>query len=67
MRTGYVHARKLNQIMPWHEIRNQTDEDLKAKFAYLRKIKPVSHRVDNTESASICKRCGAAHGLGSSN
>lgn len=67
MRTGYVHARKLNQVMPWSAFRNLTDDDLKAMFAYLRTLKPVKHRVDNTEAASLCKLCGQRHGLGVQN
>jgi mono/diheme cytochrome c family protein len=67
MRTGYVHARKLNQIMPWSAFRNLTDDDLKAIYAYVRTLKPVKHRVDNTEAATLCKLCGKRHGLGDQN
>jgi predicted HAD superfamily phosphohydrolase len=67
MRTGFVHARKLNQIMPWSIFRNLTGEDLNAMFAYLRTLKPVSHRVDNTEPPALCKLCGMRHGLGGQN
>jgi hypothetical protein len=28
MRSGYVKARKLNQIMPWHNNRGMTDDDI---------------------------------------
>ncbi|MGO8815100.1 MAG: c-type cytochrome [Terriglobia bacterium] len=66
-RTGYVKARKLNPIMGWWHYRNLTDDDLKAMFAYLRTLKPVKHRVDNTESATLCKICGGQHGLGDKN
>jgi mono/diheme cytochrome c family protein len=31
--------------MPWETIRNLTDEDLKAMFAYLRSLPPVKNRV----------------------
>jgi len=46
MRTGFVRARKLNQIMSWYNYRYLTDEDLKAIVVYLRALKPVQHRVD---------------------
>jgi mono/diheme cytochrome c family protein len=68
IRTGYVKgARKLNPIMPWHIFRNMTDEDLKDIFAYLRTLPPVQHHVDNTETPTLCKRCGHLHGLGDHN
>ena len=65
--TGYVKARKINQIMPWEDFRGLTDEDLKGIFAYLRTLKPVKHRVDNTEPATYCKLCGSSHGAGNQN
>ena len=52
MRTGHVGARPLNPPMPWWVFRNMSDEDLKALFAYLRTVKPVHNRVDNSEIAS---------------
>ena len=64
MRTGYVGARKLKQVMPWWVYRNMTDDDLKALFAYLQALKPVHHAVDNTEPPTTCKLCGRKHGLG---
>jgi hypothetical protein len=67
IRTGYVKARKINQIMPWSDYRSLTDEDLKAIFAYLRTLKPVKHRVDNTEAPTFCKLCASSHGTGSQN
>ena len=67
MRTGKVQARKLNDIMLWGYFRHMTDEDIKSVFAWLQTLKPVSHRVDNTEAPAPCKRCGASHGLGASN
>jgi len=45
MRTGSVMGRPLNPIMPWDSYRRMTDEDLKAMFAYLRTVKPVTNRV----------------------
>jgi mono/diheme cytochrome c family protein len=67
IRTGYVKARKINQIMTWFHFRNLTDEDLKAIFAYLRTLKAVKHRVDNTEPPTFCKLCGSSHGAGNQN
>lgn len=67
VRTGYVKARKINPIMPWEDYRNLTDEDLKAIFAYIRTLKPVKHRVDNSEPPTFCKLCGSSHGAGNSN
>lgn len=43
MRTGYVKARKVHDQMPWFMLGKQTDEDLKAIFAYLQTLKPVHH------------------------
>jgi mono/diheme cytochrome c family protein len=67
MRTGSVRARKLNSAMLWWVFRNMTDDDLKAVFAYLRTLKPVHHKVDNTELPTQCKVCGQKHGLGDRN
>jgi mono/diheme cytochrome c family protein len=67
MRTGYAKARKINQIMPWWDLRNLTDQDLKAIFAYLRTVPPVQHRVDNTKPATSCSICGLMHGGGELN
>ena len=65
--TGYVKARKINQIMPWDHYRHLTDEDLKGIFAYLHTLKPVKHRVDNTEPPTLCRLCGFVHGAGNQN
>jgi mono/diheme cytochrome c family protein len=67
MRTGQVGARKLNPTMPFALYSHMTDEDLKAIFAYLRTLTPVSHRVDNTEPPTDCKLCKSKHGLGDKN
>jgi mono/diheme cytochrome c family protein len=67
MRTGHIGARQLSPHMPWWVYRNMTDEDLKAIFAYLRTLKPVEHRVDNTEKPTFCKVCKQKHGLGERN
>jgi hypothetical protein len=67
IRTGRIKARQVNIFMPWRFYRHMTDEDLKAVFAYIRTLKPVSHRVDNTEKPTPCKKCGFTHGLGEMN
>jgi hypothetical protein len=67
MRTGYVKARRLDALMPVEQYRGMTDDDLKAIFAYLRSVKPVKHRVDNTEPPTYCKLCRAKHGAGNQN
>jgi len=67
IRTGYVGARKLNPIMPFIQIRNLTDDDLKAIFAYLKTLPPVRHRVDNTLAPTYCKLCKQNHGAGDQN
>jgi mono/diheme cytochrome c family protein len=67
IRTGYVKARPLSPIMPAWEYKNMTDDDLNAIFAYLRTVKPVKHRVDNAERASLCKLCQQVHGAAEQN
>ena len=67
LRTGYVGARSLNPVMPWWAFRNMTDEDLTAIYAYLKTLKPVSHRVDNALPATLCPIDGAMHGGGDQN
>jgi len=53
--------------MPWWVYRNMSDEDLKAMFAYLRTLKPVAHRVDNSEPPTFCRVCRHKHGAGDKN
>ena len=67
IRTGYVRARSLNQIMPWRYYADMTDEDLKAIFAYLKTVKPVKHFVDNSEPPTLCVICKTTHGGGERN
>ncbi len=64
--TGKVKARTL-KVMPWWVFKGMTDEDLNALFTYLRTVKPVKHRVDNTEPPSDCKLCKQKHGAGGQN
>jgi mono/diheme cytochrome c family protein len=67
LRTGYVGARELNQIMPWQTFRNMSDDDLKAIYAYVKTLKPVTHRVDNSLPPTYCKVCRQYHGGGELN
>jgi mono/diheme cytochrome c family protein len=67
MRTGYVKARLLSPIMPVMAYKKLSDEDLKAMFTYLRTVKPVRHRVDNSETPTLCKLCRQKHGAGDQN
>jgi hypothetical protein len=67
MRTGSVKARKLHDAMPWSSYRHQTDDDLRAIFAFLQTVKPVTHRIDNSLPATKCPVCGGTHGAGDQN
>jgi mono/diheme cytochrome c family protein len=67
IRTGFVGARRISQIMPWHTYRGMTDEDIVAIYAYLKTLKPVRHHVDNTEPPTFCKVCRQTHGGGNQN
>jgi mono/diheme cytochrome c family protein len=67
MRTGQVKARKIHDAMPWAGYGKQTDDDLKAMFAYLKTLTPAQHRVDNTLPPTDCPRCGLRHGAGAMN
>jgi len=67
IREGRVKARVLSNAMPWGYFRNLTDDDLKAIFAYLRTLKPIRHRIDNTEPPTYCRLCRTKHGLGDRN
>jgi len=68
MRTGKVGGvRQLNPVMLTDYFRGMTDDDLRAIFAYLKTLKPVHHRVDNTEPPTFCKRCRGTHGYGERN
>ena len=67
LRTGYVGARRLNQIMPWASFRHMTDEDLRAIYTYLNSLPPLKHSVDNTEPPSYCPIDKSTHGFGDRN
>jgi mono/diheme cytochrome c family protein len=67
MRTGKVGARNIRPIMPWWFFGQMNDDDLKALFAYLRTLKPVHHRVDNSEPVAYCRICKRNHHGGALN
>ena len=67
IRTGQIGARTIDPVMPWTFYRNMTDDDLKAIFAYLKALPPVSHHVDNSVAPTMCPMCGYSHGLGDTN
>jgi cytochrome c553 len=49
MRTGNIGGRRISSLMPWPYLRNLTDDDLKALWAYLQTVKPVAHDVPREE------------------
>lgn len=67
IREGRVQARTINAIMPWHYYKGMTDDDIRAIWAYLQTVKPVQHRVDNTEPLTPCRICNFEHGAGEQN
>lgn len=68
IRTGKVAGvRPLSAAMPWVFFRNMTDADLRDVFAYLRSVRAVQHRVNNSDPPTWCPRCGRRHGLGELN
>ena len=67
IRTGHSRGRALNSAMPWFFYRNMTDSDLKAIFACLKALPPISHRIDNSQPPSLCPKCRNQHGLGNRN
>jgi mono/diheme cytochrome c family protein len=67
IRIGKVGARQISSNMPWWYFAHMNDEDLKSVFAFLRTVKPVHHRVDNTEPVSYCRMCARKHAGGSLN
>jgi len=67
MRTGHSGDRQINSAMPWLFYRNMTDSDLRAIFAYLSALPPITHKIDNTRPPSFCPKCRNQHGLGNQN
>ena len=68
IRTGRVAGiRPLSGAMPWIFFRTLTDADLKDVFAFLQSVRPIQHRVNNSDPPTWCPRCGRPHGLGELN
>jgi mono/diheme cytochrome c family protein len=67
LRTGQVSGRMLNHIMPFNSFKNITDGDISDIFAYLKTLKPVKHRISNTDPPTPCPLCKQTHGLGELN
>jgi hypothetical protein len=67
MRTGMVKARRVHDAMPWRIYGQQTDDDLRAVFAFLQTVAAMPHRVDNSLPATRCPVCGGVHGGGDQN
>jgi len=67
MRTGMVGARRLSFVMPTSLFRGMTDDDLSDILAYLKTVKPVRHRIDNSLPPTYCKVCRQKHGAGDQN
>jgi len=67
MRTGMVGARPLSFVMPTSLFRGMTDDDLSDIFAYLKTLKAVHHRIDNSLPPTYCKLCRQKHGAGDQN
>ena len=67
LRTGALPGRMLNHTMPFEYLRNLTDEDLGAMFAYLQSVPKAQHRITNTDTPSLCPLCKQRHGLGELN
>ena len=59
--------RLIDKLAEWEAESVETDEDLKAAYAYLRTLKPVAHLIDNAEPPTFCKVCKQKHGLGEKN
>jgi mono/diheme cytochrome c family protein len=51
LRTGNVGGRRLSPVMPWYDLRQMTDRDLKALWAYLKTVPAVAHDVRREEVA----------------
>jgi cytochrome c553 len=47
---GMDGARPLLPPMPWEVVKNMSDEDLKAVFAYLQSVKPIKNVVPNPKT-----------------
>ena len=67
LRTGKLPGRQLSGVMPYAHLARLSPEDMKAIFAYIKALKPVQHRVSNTDEPTDCPLCGFKHGRGNLN
>jgi mono/diheme cytochrome c family protein len=67
LKTGQIQGRMLNHIMPFEFFRNMTDDDMRDIWAFISSVKPVKHRISNTDPPMPCPLCGRTHGLGDLN
>jgi mono/diheme cytochrome c family protein len=65
MKTGKFGT--LHALMPWTAYSQMTEEDLKAIYAYLKTLKPISHVVANGPNPEPCRICKLSHGAGEKN
>jgi len=52
---GLKESRSLLPPMPWQNLKNMTDEDMRAMFAYLKSTKPVKNIVPGTRQFAELK------------
>jgi len=67
MRTGKAGARTLSGLMPTSAFAGMTDGDLSDIYTYLKTLKAIHHRVDNSLPPTYCKLCRQKHGAGDQN
>jgi mono/diheme cytochrome c family protein len=67
LRTGRTAGGLLSHIMPFENLKNLTDDDLHDIYSYLKTLRPVQHRVSNSDPPAKCVLCGQTHGLGDLN
>jgi hypothetical protein len=65
MKTGKLGT--LHALMPWTVFSQIEETEIRAIWAYLRTLAPVSHVVTNGPNPTPCKVCGASHGGGEKN
>jgi mono/diheme cytochrome c family protein len=65
MRNGKFNT--LSPMLPWFVFRNMSDSDLADIRTAMRRLWPVVHRVNNSETPTHCPICLQEHGGGDSN
>lgn len=65
MRNGKFNT--LSPMMPWFVFRNMSDSDLVDVRTAMRRLWPIVHRVNNSETPTHCPICLQEHGGGASN